>query len=458
MSFVSATFLVFLVVVLLVYWLVPGRRQQNAWLLLASLVCYGWVHPWFVGLVAFSTVLDFAVARAMERHPARKKVLLAVSIAGNLGLLGVFKYLDFFLDNLAALGLTGGSLGILLPMGISFFTFQTMSYTIDVYRGRITACADFLDYATFVCMSPQLTAGPIERAADLLPQLEKTRRFDAERMRSGLTLTLWGAAKKLVVADTLGLYVDRVFALEAPGGWLVHVGTLAFGVQILADFSGYTDMARGMARMMGLDLRRNFDAPYLAASPSEFWRRWHMSLSSWFHDYVYIPLGGNRNGAARTIAATLATLLLSGLWHGASWHFVVWGAYHALLLVGWRAGRLLLGSREPPRVLAVPVMFLLTNVGWVIFREPTLDGLVGHFTRNPLAGSWDELVVTLVVLSLTCAGGLFLGLGGLAARALRARDGGPWSLPVHTLLWSLAVLVIALLGRDGARDFIYFQF
>ncbi len=462
MSFVSWTFPVFLTVVLLVYWLLPGRRWQNGWLLLASLVCYGWVHPWFLALVGFSTVLDYSLALGMGRFPAHRRLLLGLSVAGNLGLLGAFKYLDFFLANLQALGLGGGTLGILLPVGISFFTFQTLSYTIDVYRGRISARRDFLDYATFVCMFPQLAAGPIERARDLLPQVEQRRTWDGQRVLSGLTLMLWGAVKKLVVADTLGLYVDRVYALDEPGGWLIYAATLGFAVQILADFSGYTDMARGMARMMGFELRQNFDAPYAAASPSEFWRRWHISLSSWIHDYLYIPLGGNRSGPARTVAATLGAMLLSGLWHGASWHFVVWGAYHAALLLIWRGGRSLvperLRARREARWLGVALMFPLTCVGWLIFREPDLNDLLQHLTRNPLGGTWFEQVVASVVVTLSLAGAAFLLLGGLAGRAFRSRRTGPWSLPVHTTLWAAALVLLALFARDSSRDFIYFQF
>ncbi|HJN75961.1 MAG TPA: MBOAT family O-acyltransferase [Myxococcota bacterium] len=463
MSFVQWQFPVFFAAVLVVFWGVRHRRAQNAVLLSASLVFYGWVHPWFVLLILFSTFLDYGVGLAMGRHPDHKRWLLALSLTGNLGLLGVFKYFDFFLENVAALGLgTPSTLGILLPVGISFFTFQTMSYTFDVYRGKVEPRRDLLDYATYVCMFPQLVAGPIERARDLLPQVESPRKLSGERFASGLTLALWGAVQKVVVADTVGLYADRVFAMEEPGGWLVHAATIGFAVQILADFSGYTDIARGTARMLGFELRRNFDNPYRATSPSDFWKRWHISLSSWIHEYVYVPFGGSRRGPMRTALATSGALLLSGLWHGAAWHFVIWGGYHAALLMLYRS----LSRRVPAAVVAsrfgrmsaVVSMFFFTCVGWLIFRETSLPALAGHLVRNPFAGSWEELVGAVVVLSISAGGGLVLLCGSEGGRWLRRLWARPHLTPVVTTLWGLAVFAIFLFSRDTARDFIYFRF
>lgn len=463
MSFVQWQFPVFLAVVLLIFWAVRHRRAQNAVLLLASLVFYGWIHPWFVLLILFSTGLDYGVGRGMAAKPTHKKALLALSLAGNLGLLGVFKYFDFFLENVAALGLgTPSSLGILLPVGISFFTFQTMSYTFDVYRGKVEPRRDLLDYATYVCMFPQLVAGPIERARDLLPQVERDRSFSVDRFSSGLTLALWGAVKKIVIADTVALYVDRVFVMDQPGGWLIHAATIGFAVQILADFSGYTDMARGIARMLGFELRQNFDRPYSATSPSDFWRRWHMSLSSWIHEYVYVPFGGSRHGPVRTVLATFGAMLLSGLWHGAAWHFVIWGAYHAVLLTAYRAltPRIPAALRDskPGQIGAAVVMFFFTCVGWLIFRETSGAQLVAHLSRNPFVGSWDEMVGALVVLSVTLAGAALLGAGGAASRRLRALWTRPHFTPVVTTLWAVALVAILVFSRDTARDFIYFRF
>ena len=262
MTFVQFEFLVFFAMVLALYWRFRQRRMQNAILVVSSLMFYGWVHWWFVGLLIFSTLLDYYVGIAMVERPAKKRQLLTISMCGNLGLLAVFKYLDFFIENvgavLTALGFaySPASLGIFLPVGISFFTFQTMSYTFDIYRGKLEPRRDLLDYATFVTMFPQLVAGPVERARNLLPQVEKPRVFDHERFRSGLSLALWGALKKLLVADTVAMYVDKVFAMPEPSAPLIAAATLGFAIQILADFSGYTDIARGTARMMGLATSR----------------------------------------------------------------------------------------------------------------------------------------------------------------------------------------------------------
>ena len=420
-TFVQSEFLVLLAAVLALYWPVLGRirgpsrrRLRNALLLGSSAVFYGWVHPWYLGLLAFSTLLDFGVGLAMERHPDRKGRLLALSLAGNLGVLGTFKYFDFFITNVA-LVLEGvgfeahlPTLRLALPVGISFFTFQTLSYSIDVYRGTLEPRRDLLDYATFVCLFPQLVAGPVERARDLLPQLERERRFDVERFQSGLGLALWGAAKKIIVADTLALYADRVFAMHHAGPVLTWAATLAFAVQILADFSGYTDMARGTARMLGLELVENFRRPYLAHTPMDFWRRWHISFSSWIHDYVYLPLGGSRRGRLRTLAARYGALLLSGLWHGAAWHFVAWGAYHATLLTVYKVLIPAIPSRlrswQGGRWLAVGPMFVFTCIGWLLFRQGNADELLWA-VRWPWGGTPAELQGAAVIGLLATVGG-----------------------------------------------------
>lgn len=458
MSFVHWHFPLFFAVVLALYWpLRRRRRAQNAVLLAASLVFYGWVHPWFLALIAFSTLLDFGVGLGMAARPQNKRGLLALSLVGNLGMLGVFKYLDWFIEQAAAVGLGNPStLGILLPVGISFFTFQTLSYSFDVYRGKLEPRRNLLDYATYVCMFPQLVAGPIERARDLLPQVEAERSPD--RMASGLTLALWGAVKKVVVADTIGLYVDRVFVMDAPGGWMVWAATLGFAVQILADFSGYTDMARGAARMLGFELSVNFKRPYQAISPSDFWRRWHISLSSWIHEYVYVPFGGSKHGWVRTAAATVGAMGLSGLWHGADWRYVIWGGYHAALLLIWRGWRRVVPepTGRARRALNIAGVFALVSVGWLIFREPDVSELLGHVTRNPLRGSWDEQVAAAVVGSVALVGAAIVGLGESAGDRLRKLDG--WRVPAMTTLWALALVCIVLFARDTSRDFIYFRF
>jgi D-alanyl-lipoteichoic acid acyltransferase DltB (MBOAT superfamily) len=357
MTFVQQEFLAFFAVVLALYWGVPNRTWQNVMLVVASAIFYGWVHPWFLILLYAAAGVDYVGAIAMERWPARKKAVLTVSLVANLAMLGYFKYCDFFLVNVAAaldaLGVHNslGPLGVFLPAGISFYTFQSMAYSIDVYRGEMKASRNLLDYLLAVSLFPHLVAGPVQRASNLLTQAGTDRTFQLALVRSGFALAMWGAFKKVVIADSIAPYVDKIFALKDPSGAMVWAATLGFTVQILADFSGYTDIARGVARMLGFDLMENFRSPYLATNPSEFWRRWHISFSTWIKDYLYISFGGSRGGFWRATAATSGAMLISGLWHGASWNFVAWGAYHALLLVGYR----LVVPRIPAGLKALPV-------------------------------------------------------------------------------------------------------
>jgi D-alanyl-lipoteichoic acid acyltransferase DltB (MBOAT superfamily) len=401
-TFHSFDFLAFFVLTLALYWCLP-RRAQNVLLLLASYVFYGYVHPWFLYLIAASTIVDYAAARAMERWPARKKAFLLASLVSNFGMLGFFKYFNFFVDNVVgafhALGieLARPGLEIVLPVGISFYTFQTLSYTIDVYLGNMRARRSLLDVAVFVAFFPQLVAGPIERASTLLPQVEAERRFSWQLSREATLLMIWGFFKKLVIADNVGVIANKVFGLEDPGFFVLWAGVLAFGMQIYADFSAYSDIARGAARWFGIELMRNFNHPYIARNPTDFWRRWHISLSTWFRDYVYIPLGGNRGSLARQHFNVLATFLLSGLWHGASWNYVLWGGYHGLLLVLHRTWRGFVVRRPdwvPSSASAVGrgvLMFLLAHVGWLLFRETNFHYLLKYATQNPFAADQAQI-------------------------------------------------------------------
>ncbi len=352
MIFHSLDFVVFFFVTVALYWRL-SHRWQNHLLLVASYVFYGWITPWYLLLLMTSTTIDWWAARRMEADPAHRKRYLALSLTSNLGMLAYFKYANFFIDNVGHILTTVGLptsphvLKVMLPVGISFFTFQALSYTIDVYRGTLRARASLLDVATYVAFFPQLVAGPIERASALLPQVEGTRHFSPDAARSGLRLMAWGFFKKLVIADNVGLVADKVFALEAPAFEILWAGVFAFAIQIYADFSAYSDIARGTARWFGFELMVNFDHPYLARGPQDFWRRWHISLSTWFRDYVYIPLGGSRKGFGRELANILATFVLSGFWHGASWNYVLWGFYHGMLLVASRLRRRVLGDRRP---------------------------------------------------------------------------------------------------------------
>jgi D-alanyl-lipoteichoic acid acyltransferase DltB (MBOAT superfamily) len=464
MIFTSFTFFWFMVIVFAGYWLLARHhRLQNLFLLVASYLFYGWVHPWFLILLASSTLADWAAALAMRRWPAQRRRWLVVSLIGNLGLLATFKYLGFFVTSwqtaLEALGIHPRplELAIYLPVGISFYTFQSLSYTIDVYRGTLAPRRSLVDFALFVSCFPQLVAGPIERASSLLPQVETPRRWDTRFIASAFPLLLRGFVKKLAVADNVAVYADQIFALRSPSIGMLIAGALAFAVQIYADFSGYTDIARGTARLIGFELSDNFRRPYSAISPSDFWRRWHISLSSWITDYLYIPLGGSRvRGPWRELAVLLATMGLAGLWHGAAWNFVAWGLFHAVLLFAYR--RLGLGAGWRPsgplqHAVAWSAMFTATLIGWLFFRAPSLGWLV-RVVGDALAfdGGTDAAIATLTVVALVLV----------------------WSLPLLFIRWfddmgtarpltsatlaGLGLVMLALFARENAQDFIYFQF
>ncbi len=344
MLFNSLEFVVFFAVVLALY-SVLNHPRQNALLLVASYVFYGAWDYRFLLLLIGTTLVDYAVGLAIDRRsdPAARRRILMFSIVANLGVLGVFKYFNFFADSLVEFaGLFGLSvspvtLNIVLPVGISFYTFQSMAYTIDVYRGHLKPCRSLPDFALYVTFFPQLVAGPIERATHLLPQIYARRVMTAEKIGSGLSLIALGFFKKVVMADNLAPTVNEIFAKQ--GGYTaeeVLVGAIFFAFQIYGDFSGYTDIARGTSRVLGFELMDNFREPYFARSPSDFWQRWHISLSTWLRDYLYISLGGNRGGRLTTYRNLILTMLLGGLWHGAAWNFVWWGLYHGTLLVGYR--------------------------------------------------------------------------------------------------------------------------
>ncbi len=467
MRFHSFEYLIFLVAVLGACARLP-RRPRNVVLLAASWIFYGWVHPWYVALIVASTLLDWGCALGIERRPRARRALLLASLAGNLGLLGAFKYHDFFAGELAA-ALAGAGLPVALPLlelalpvGISFYTFQSMGYTIDVYRGVTHARRDPIDVALFVSFFPQLVAGPVERAGDLLPQLESGRRATGAQRASGLGLITWGFVKKLAIADHVALWADRIFELEHPAWPVLAAGALAFAVQILADFSAYTDIARGSARLLGIELSENFRAPYLASNPSDFWRRWHISFSSWIRDYVYIPLGGSRRGPARFVVAALGAMGLAGLWHGAAWTFVVWGLYHGALIVLWhlvgravaRAARGVFGAR-PVRVAGIALMFPVTLAGWVLFRQGDPARLLDYVRSLAWPVDRAEWSVALGVAALVVGLALPMMLAPVARRALASPARAAWLRPV---LVGCGWACVFLFGRESGSDFLYFRF
>jgi len=469
MLFNSAVFLIFAVIFFLGWPLLrSGARRRWIFLIAASAVFYGWWDLRFLLLILASGLLDFAVGLGMERFPRRRRALLLASIVGNVGSLATFKYLGFFTANLnaalAGLGFDAAipAVQLTLPVGISFYTFQSMSYTIDIYRGQIRPTHSVLHFFAYLAMFPQLVAGPIVRARDLLPQLEHAGPTTATQRWEGIKLLTHGYFKKVVIADNLAPAVNAAFGSATSGEsalfWWVVVSMFAF--QIYCDFSGYSDIARGLARWMGYDFPRNFDHPYVSSSIREFWTRWHISLSTWFRDYVYIPLGGNRLGAALGHRNMWATMVVSGLWHGAAWTFLAWGVLHALYfsierLTGW-PDRLkqLPGGRH----LATLLVVLQVWVAWVVFRAENIGQAADILARMFGTGFALDPVLAigaapLIALGVGIAREAYFYFGLDKGRFARSRLGIALE-PV-----GIAVLIAACIFLRGkGNDFIYFQF
>ncbi|MHC4176356.1 MAG: MBOAT family O-acyltransferase [Planctomycetota bacterium] len=498
MLFHTWTFALFFLVVYLGYLALKGTRLKLPWLLFWSYFFYGWWNPLYLLLILWSTTVDYlaVVGMAIRRgeRPQKsyfvggwlnplyallflyaslidwlallrlvdsrsRKPWLALSIANNLGLLGFFKYGGFVVQNLNALLASLGvpyeipPPGVLLPVGISFYVFQSMSYTIDYYRGNVEREPSFIRYATFVSLFPQLVAGPIERAKNLLPQLRHTPRISRRDVADGLSLLVVGLFKKVALADYLALYVDPIY--EAPERFqapALILATFAFAWQIYFDFSGYTDMARGVARMMGIRLMLNFNNPYLATGLGDFWRRWHISLSTWFKDYVYIPLGGNRKGEVRTYVNMCLTMVISGLWHGAMWTFVVWGALHA---VGYSLTRSLertfFYGQQVPRFVKQVLTFSFVTFAWIFFRAESFGDawlIVGRIFQFGRVDPRCPLLLVGLILAVWVYQFIY-------ESKLR------WTLapaPVRMGLVVLMLLYVAVVGGSGEEPFIYFQF
>ncbi len=446
-----------------------GYRGRLLVLVAASVVFYGAFSVPLLALVVLSAMVDFAAGLGIgaSEDPRRRRLWLFASMATNLGLLGYFKYANFFLDSVAAAtgrDLAALHLDVVLPAGISFYTFQTMSYTIDVYRRRIRPTTSFLRFFLFVSFFPQLIAGPIERAGHLLVQFDHaaTRRFQLANLVAGLQMIAWGMFKKVVIADHCATIVDRVFSAPAGhSGWSATVAAYAFTLQIYCDFSAYSEIARGSARIFGVDLMENFDQPYLSRNIGDFWRRWHISLSEWFRDYVYIPLGGNRGNRARALANLTITMLLSGLWHGAAWSFVIWGLYHGLLLLVHALARprlARLAALPGLRRIMPPLAWLLTLhlviAGWVLFRARSLADAGQMF-----AGIGRALLqpITLAQSAFIALFFGFVGLQGLTRR-YRVLDRINGDASLSLVFYAAVVAAILLLGKEGGGEFIYFQF
>lgn len=465
MLFVSQKFLGFFLASLVGYWAIPWHRGRMLWLLGASAVFYMSWNPWLISLILFSATVDFVGALALERQsrPAARRAILVSCITINLGLLVYFKYVNFFLDNLHALGNwlgVGGdraTLEILLPLGISFYTFETISYIVDVYRRKVRAERDPLNYALFILFFPHLIAGPIVRPGDFLPQTRRTKRWSWNRALLGSRLIALGIFKKAVIADHLASIVDPVFAaptdFSSSACWLAAV---AYACQIYGDFSGYSDMAIGLAHLFGFKLHANFDLPYLAASLAEFWHRWHISLSTWLRDYLYIPLGGSRGGAWATSRNLMITMLLGGFWHGASWTFVLWGAVHGGLLI---VGRGLSGLTwlKVPRPVAMAATFASVAGCWVLFRAVSLADATAILHRMiwPVAGANLSPATVALGLSLIAAVAVEHAVRG---RRLSFISSARLPAPIIGFAFAAAVVAVFLLMPEDGKGFIYFQF
>lgn len=387
MIFNSIDFALFLPLVFAIYWLLrKNLRLQNLFVVIASYVFYGWWNWRFLKLIALTSFLSWGsgllIAKGSDTPPCKsshQKLWLTLNIAINLMILGVFKYYNFFVDSFCSLfGLASSpfAISLILPVGISFYTFQALSYSIDVYRGNIKPTRDIVAFFAYVSFFPQLVAGPIERATNLLPQFEKPREFDYAAAVDGCRRILWGLFKKMVIADNCAVYVDSVWKdyTNQNSSTLVLAAVL-FAFQIYGDFSGYSDIAIGTAKLFGIDLKDNFLTPYFSRNVAEFWKRWHISLNTWFVDYVYIPLGGSRNGKWNTIRNTFVIFLLSGLWHGANWTYVGWGLYHALLfvpLILMDRTKAYKGAATLKQLPQIALTFALVTIGWIIFRAPSI--------------------------------------------------------------------------------------
>jgi alginate O-acetyltransferase complex protein AlgI len=461
MLFNSLQFLLFFPVMLLLYHQL-SHRWQNRQLLVASYVFYATWDWRFLFLIIGSSFVDFYCARHIARStdPRLRKSLLLLSISVNGGALLFFKYFNFFVSSatnlLEWIGLPATShvLQIVLPVGISFYTFQTMCYTIDVYRGKLTPAANLLDYALYISYFPQLVAGPIERATNLLPQILNPRTVTPDACFEGSYLILWGFFKKVVVADNLCRIADWGFGNVGELNTLSALVTIyAFAWQIYCDFSGYTDIARGCSKLLGIELMVNFNVPYISKTPSEFWRRWHISLSSWFTDYVFIPLGGSRNGTWSSYRNISITMLLSGLWHGAAWTFVAWGAFHAALLSVYR----IIGTdriNRLPGIVQTILMFHLVCVGWVLFRAATITD-AWLFAETFLRWSVWSLPPKAYLLAFV------IPLATVEFVQHLNDDQFPvfrWPAPVRVACYVGAYAAIMVIGRWDATAFIYFQF
>lgn len=477
MLFNSIEFVIFLPIVFILYWFLfqKNLRMQNLFVLIASYVFYGWWDWRFLSLIIISSFIDFYVAQriSITNIKSRRRMLLMISIFVNLGFLGFFKYYNFFVDSFIeafshfGIQLHSRTLNIILPVGISFYTFQTLSYTIDVYRGKLKPTKDLIAFFSFVAFFPQLVAGPIERAVNLLPQFYVPRKFDLAKAQDGMKQILWGLFKKVIIADSCAIFVDDIFGnYDAYPGSVLLLGAFYFAFQIYGDFSGYSDIAIGTAKLFGFDLMRNFAYPYFSRDIAEFWRRWHISLSSWFRDYVYIPLGGSRGNQYMKIRNVLIIFVVSGFWHGANWTFVIWGLLNGLyflpLMLGkvnrnnlgvTAEGKLLPTFKETGQML---LTFFITLIAWIFFRSDNV-GQAFSYIGNMFSISMIS-IPDLDFILLLPAVLIFILIEWVQRDKEHALEMD--NMPVY-FRWSVYLVfgfVVLLAFGNNPNSFIYFQF
>ena len=479
MLFNSIDFAIFLPIVFILYWFATNNnlKLQNFLIVAASYLFYGWWDWRFLSLILFSTLIDYSIGIRLSKEDniSKRKILLWISILVNLGFLGFFKYYNFFLDNfVTAFSFFGSSinpqgLNIILPVGISFYTFQTLSYTIDVYKRKLEPTNDFIAFSAFVSFFPQLVAGPIERASNLLPQFYRKREFDYSKAVDGMRQILWGLFKKIVIADNCAQYANEIFNNSADfSGSTLVLGAVFFTFQIYGDFSGYSDIAIGTSRLFGFNLKQNFAFPYFSRDIAEFWRRWHISLSTWFRDYLYIPLGGSRGGTWIKVRNTFIIFIVSGFWHGANWTFIVWGALNAiyflpLLLTNKNRnhidilakGKLLPSFKE---LLLMLLTFGLTVFAWIFFRAENIGHAITYiseifslstFTLPEIRPKTTILLIMIFVL---------IEWFGRDGQFAISDIGNKWNRPIRWSFYSLIIFAIGMFMPSVESPFIYFQF
>jgi D-alanyl-lipoteichoic acid acyltransferase DltB (MBOAT superfamily) len=467
MSLTSLAFWAFFMLVFSLYWLIRRQHWQNLWLLLASYVFYGWLAPSFAALLVASTLADFYLARQMRQSTDRKKLYLALSLMLNVGVLAFFKYYNFFNAPAAAAFANVGLqvdwlfIKIFLPIGLSFYTLKKLAYMLDVSRGQLEPSDDLVSFALFVSFFPQIVAGPIDRYQTLMPQIQKERVWHAQLFHSAWPLLVTGLFKKIVVADTIRSFVDRIFALSDPSLVLIAAGTLGFTLEILADFSAYTDLSRGIAQLLGFSTSENFNKPYLSLTPTEFWNRWHITLSTWLRDYIFFPIRRALLKRAKRLPdwlnltlPPLVTMLISGLWHGAGLTYLSWGLYYGILIAGYQLAGLR-GDWKPAgrfrSLFARLIMFAFIAFGWLLFRAPSLGWLFDVFRRAVWMHGRADAIVGLTLVSMTVVYSLPLIIKHLLDKYA---PGGF----AHSLYYAVLTLGIVIFTSSVTSDFIYFQF